>query len=181
MVKFFGNCNCIDWGFLLSSLQAVEGKSITLDISNFNSNDHRYVDIFNKLQNAKFNPYSAKWINYYPNIHYSSTIDEKISNWLGLTGVHRSWISRLDPGFYAPWHWDVDDNETEYLKKGSIKRFSGFIDTKETSMAHVFTIEKDSICNTDQGDFYQWGNHDAWHAGMNGGLYPKFMYHVLGW
>lgn len=181
MYKFIANCDIVDWKTLINSLSLTEGKSITLDINNFNSNDSRYVDIFTKLKNAKFNPSSAKWINYYPDIHYSSDIDLDIKDWLNLKGYHRTWISRLDPGYYAPWHWDVDDNESDYLKKGPIKRFSGFLDTQGSSIAHVFTIGKSSISNTEQGDFYEWNSYNSWHAGMNGGLFPKYMYHILGW
>lgn len=180
-IKYIGNCSNINWNGLRNSLLNREGKIITMDLKNFNSQDKRYVEIFNNLSKANFNEDSAKWTNYYSGLDYSQSVDNVLLDWLGLNGLHKTWVSRIDPGYYAPWHWDVDDYEEEYLKKGSIRRFSGFIDPKEKGMAHVFTIEKDAICNTNSGDFYEWSNYKSWHSGMNGGLYSKFMYHVLGW
>ncbi len=171
----------VDWESLIDLIKVQSGDSKDFDFfKRLSSKDH-YKDIFNKLNDSKFNTQSIGWINYYPDLHYDSKIDKSIKNWLGLDGIHRSWISRVNPGFYAPWHWDVDDNEQEYLRKGSIKRYSGFLDQKSNNIAHTFVIENEYIFNTEQGEFIYWTNHRSWHAGMNGGLDPKFMYHILGW
>jgi L-rhamnose mutarotase len=181
MFNFIDNIGSIDWINLRNNLLDKKGKDVLLNLDDFKSHDKRYIEIFGKLKDAGFNQNSARWINYYPGIDYSESISTEVQKFLNLSGIHRTWVSRIDPGYYAPWHWDVDDHEEEYLTKGKIKRYSVFLDPKEENMAHVFILENKAIFDTDSGDCYKWKSYDLWHAGMNGGLYPKFMFHVLGW
>lgn len=176
-----GICSIVDWQEIIKEIKDIPGDQKNLRFFEMLSSKNQYKYIFNQLKDANFNLNSIEWINYYPGIHYQSSVDEVVKTWLDLKGIHRAWISRVNPGFYAPWHWDVDDQEKEYLKKGSIKRYSGFLDHQLNNIAHAFVIENDYVVNTKQGEFIYWKNHRSWHAGMNAGISPKFMYHILGW
>jgi hypothetical protein len=96
-----------------------------------------------------------------------------------MNGVHRAWISKVDPGFYAPWHWDADEKEQEYLDKGEVRRYSIFIGHK--GLGHVFMLGKDYLYNLPKGSIFRWKDYKEWHAGMNAGLTPKYMFHIIGY
>jgi hypothetical protein len=156
-----------------------DGIPVTTDLSRWNLETTGYSEIYKMWQNAKFNPNSIKWINYYPDTHFDVDLVNDVAFYLRLTGVHRAWISRVDPGYYAPWHWDVDDNESTYLEKGQIKRYSVMLD--KPAIGHVFILGEDYLYNTPVGAIFKWNNYKEWHAGINAGLTPKFMLHILGY
>lgn len=176
-----GVCTSVNWQETINHLLQLPGDKKNIDFGEAKSSDERFNEILNNLKKAQFNPHSAEWSNYYPKLDYESEVDRIVAHWLGLTGIHRAWISRTNPGYYAPWHWDIDANEQKYLEKGPIKRFSIFLDAPNKNFAHAFVLEEDIIYNAEQGMTIYWHNYKSWHAGMNGGLYPKFMYHILGW
>ena len=139
----------------------------------------KYRDIHKLWQDSKFNESSMQWINYYPGKDYSQDLVDDVAFYLRLNGVHRSWISRVDPGNYAPWHYDVDDNESTYLKKGEIKRYS--ITMCRPTIGHIFVIGQDHLYNCPEGSIFKWKDHNQWHMGINGGMKPKFTFHILGY
>lgn len=171
--------NQINWDEVITNLLSQSGQEITPDPLRWNSNNKEYAAIYKQWIDANFNQSSIKWTNYYPGVHYDSQLASDLATFLNLKGIHRSWISKVDPGFYSPWHWDVDDNESEYLKKGAISRFSCFIG--KPNPCHVFITESMSYTRSPQGTIVKWDNYNDWHAGMNAGLEPKFMLHLLGY
>lgn len=183
--SFLGPLLKIEWNSIIESLLLQEGTSITLDPKRWNLENEEYSKILKMWNDANFNKDSIKWINYYPSKHFPSTVDEEVCKYLRLDGIHRSWISRVDPGYYAPWHWDIDDNEQEYLKKGEIKRYSIFMSGDNlllgSSLGHIFILGTDYLYQCPEGAIFKWNNYNEWHAGINAGLKPKFMYHILGY
>jgi hypothetical protein len=164
---------------LISSLIDLDGSEVTTDPSRWNMDTGGYSEIYKMWQEAKFNSSSIKWINYYPDKHYTQDLVNDAARYLRLSGVHRSWISRIDPGFYAPWHWDVDDNEHEYLTKGNIKKYS--IMLGKPALGHIFIVGEDYLYNLPEGSIFKWKNYRDWHAGINAGMTPNFMLHILGY
>jgi len=174
-----GRYNNSDLLSIVASLIDKEGVSVTTDPNRWNFDTPGYADIYKKWQDAKFNPNAIKWTNYYPGNHYSQDIVDNVAAHLKLKGVHRSWISRIDPGYYAPWHWDVDDNEPEYLKKGQVLRYS--ISLSAPVMGHIFILGEDYLYKMTPGTIFKWKNYKEWHAGINAGMEPKFMFHIIGY
>lgn len=168
----------IDWTDIIEKLKNTEGSSVTTNHSRWDTSNNNYNEIEKLWADANFNPNSIKWTNYYPEKHFSQELIIDISSYLRLEGVHRSWISRVDPGFFAPPHWDIDDHEDEYLKKG-IKRYSIFMN--DPTIGHLFILEDEYYFNMPRGSIIHWKNHRSWHTGVNGGLTPKFMLHILGY
>jgi len=167
----------VNWDSVINSLELQQGVSITADPSKWNLDTPGYTDIYKIWQDSKFNPNAIKWINFYPEQHYSKEIIDNLAEGLNIR-VLRSWISKIEPGYFAPWHWDVDDNEEEYLQGGDIVRYSVFIEPP--AMGHVFIINDDYYFNMPQGKIVKWNNYKDWHCGINGGLKPKYMLHILG-
>ena len=164
---------------IIKSLTDKEGVSVTTDPSRWNMETSGYAEIYQMWKEANFNPASIKWTNYYPGQHYEQDLVDDVALYLRLNGVHRSWISRVDPGYFAPWHWDVDDHEQEYLDKGPIKRYS--IMLNDPTVGHVFILGSDYLYNSPAGSIFKWNNYKEWHAGINAGMKPKFMLHILGY
>ena len=168
------NINCSD---ITYKLTIQDGHSITTDPDRWNLDTSEYNTIYQMWKDSNFNPASIKWINYYPGKHYEQDLVNNIQSYLGLSGIHRSWISRVDPGYYAPWHWDIDDNEKFYLQKGIPTRYSIMIG--ESFPGQIFIIGQDHIYNCPEGSIFRWNNYKEWHCGINASMVPKYMLHIL--
>lgn len=174
---FLNSFKKVDWNEIIQSLQNRAGLDLKYDSSHWNnSSDIRYQEIKKLWDECDFNKSSVKWTNYYPEKDFEASITDSVASYLRVN-VHRSWISRVRPGFCAPWHWDVDDNEEQYLSIGMPKRYSIFIGPP--ALGHVFLLGKDYIYNVPQGSIFKWKNYKEWHAGMNVGLSSKWMFHLL--
>jgi hypothetical protein len=168
----------INWKQVITELAVKEGTAITTDPAHWNLENPHYLEIYNKWKAANFNLAAIKWINYYPNKDYDQSIVDQVADNLKLKGVHRSWISRIDPGYMAPWHWDVDDNEDEYSKQG-ITRYTVFI--KDFSPGEIFIINDNFFIKAVEGESVQWKSHRDWHSGINGSMEINWMFHILGY
>ena len=168
----------VDWNEVINILPD-EGVEVTTDPTRWKLDTPGYTEIYKMWQDANFNIASIKWTNYYPEKHFSKTIIDDIASYLRLNGVHRSWISRVDPGYFAPLHWDVDDNEDEYMKHGEIFRYSILLG--EPTHGHIFILGDDYIFEAPRGSIFKWKNYKDWHSGINAGMKPKFMLHFLGY
>lgn len=167
----------VNWDEIIAALP--EGVPVTTDPSRWNLDTPGYTEIYQMWQTANFNSTAIKWTNYYPEQHFPQSIIDDIATYLRLDGVHRAWISRVDPGYFAPWHWDVDDNEPKYLEKGEIKRYSVMLD--EPVHGHIFVLGNDYLFETPRGAVFKWNNYKDWHSGINAGMTPKYMLHILGY
>jgi hypothetical protein len=102
-----------------------------------------------------------------------------LANYLGLSGVHRSWISSVEPGYMAPLHFDYDDQMEQYLTKGIPKRFTFFI--SKPAHGHIFILGEDYHFNNPQGTVIEWDNYKEWHSGINAGMQIKYQFHLIGY
>jgi hypothetical protein len=165
-----------NWEFIINNL--TNGNDVTVDPQRWNLENPEYVKILDRWKAANFNFSAIKWTNYYPGQHFSeSIITDQMKN-LNIKHIHRSWISKLDPGFMAPWHWDVDDNEEEYLKHGSITRYTILIEPMDHG--HILIIGDDYFYNKPKDTVIKWANYKEWHSGINAGMKPSYMLHILG-
>jgi hypothetical protein len=169
----------IDWKQLLESVKTQEGVEITPDPSIWRMEVPDYTEILNIWKNANYLMEAIKWINYYPGQHYSENdIDKVLCEHLNVK-YRRSWLSRIDPGYSAPWHWDVEDDPEE---EENALRFSVFLG--DGKLGHIFILgkehlgEEDYFINMKHGSIIEWNNYHDWHLGANVGLEPKYMYHL---
>ena len=172
---FLNSYHRVDWNKVIKELPR-DGVEITTDPSKWNMDNPEYAKIYRLWTESNFNISAVKWINYYPGKHFPEQLVNDIARYLRVN-VHRAWISRIDPGYFAPWHWDADDNAAEYLTKGIPKRYS--IILCPPTHGHIFIINNDYIYNVPQGSIFKWNNYQDWHSGINAGMIPKYMLHLL--
>lgn len=166
-------CN---WSSVINTLTG--GADVTVDPARWDLSNPEYYKILKSWQEANFNLEAVKWTNYYPGLDFSKDIVDQVANELGLKHVHRAWISKIDPGYCAPWHWDVDEDEATYLEHGPIKRYTVVI--RKMANCHILVIGTDYYYNKDEGTIIKWGNYNEWHSGINAGMEPSYLFHILG-
>ena len=162
----------IDWNQTIANLK--DGKDITVDPRSWNMNNPEYAKMLKSWQDNNFNTNSVKWTNYYD----TKEIENELASRLHVTPL-RSWISCVEPGYMTGYHYDIDDNEQEYLKLGEIKRFSVFMN--DPKVGQLFILGSNYFYNQEQGTIISWLNYREWHNGINGSLANKYMFHLLGY
>lgn len=174
---FVINCSeKVDCESIVQSIINKPGKDVLPDKKLWSEKNSGYGELFSLWESGNFNLKSAKWTNYYPGTDYDSAVTTVFENLLGVKTA-RAWISRIDPGYCTPWHWDTDDNEAHYLTLGKLKRFGCHL--SKPAVGQVFLLGKEAHYFWNQGDVMEWNNHRAWHAGFNCGVTPKFMLQLL--
>jgi hypothetical protein len=162
----------INWDQVIQTLS--DGKVVTVDPARWNMSNPEYAEMLKLWTDSNFNTDSVKWTNYYD----TQDIENKIATELSIIPL-RSWISCIEPGYMTGYHYDIDDNEADYLKHGIIKRYSVFI--SKPSVGHLFILGKEYFYNNSQGTIVKWNNYKDWHNGINGGLENKYMFHIIGY
>jgi hypothetical protein len=173
---FVGNTkDLIDWNMLIESVKDKEGCILPKLIwpnPHFDEMKKLYLDSNYILE-------SAEWINYYPGIDYDEKINDLFGSFVGCQKCARAWISRINPGKTAPWHWDLDDEESKYLKEGKLLRF--VCKMNKDNIGQVTIIGNQVLYNVFPGDVYRWPDHRMWHGSVNCGLTPKYQFNYLGY
>lgn len=181
MIEFVGNCShIIDWQEVVDDL--------TNQTPGYIGPRHREDDPIKGIsdiallwKNAGYKLLhengTAGWDMFFPNVNFSESIVNKFSEFVGINPIN-AWISRVNPGMVAPWHWDANDNEEEYETIVGIKRFSCHI--SKPSPGHVFIVEDHCFYDQKQGDVYLWPSRKSWHGGANCGLVPKYLFNIFG-
>ena len=162
----------INWDQVIQTLS--DGKVVTVDPARWNMSNPEYAEMLKLWTDSNFNTDSVKWTNCYD----TQDIENKIATELSIIPL-RSWISCIEPGYMTGYHYDIDDNEADYLKHGIIKRYSVFI--SKPSVGHLFILGKEYFYNNSQGTIVKWNNYKDWHNGINGGLENKYMFHIIGY
>lgn len=114
------------------------------------------------------------WDMFLPDVNFDRSIVEKFADFVGLEDYNSAWISRINPGNFAAYHWDVHDNEEELSKLPDVKRWHCHIGKPE--WGHVFCASDKCFYNQEQGATYVWHDRKLWHAGSNCGLEPKYLF-----
>ena len=165
----------IDWKKVVDSLQG-PGTPAYIDPDKWQEKKD-YNEIARLWVDADMNFGGVSVSNYEPGQDYDVAITHQMEQILGLTHVE-SWISRVNPGSCAPYHWDFDHPSIATLPRPA-KRVS--IHISEFAFGHVFILEDQCFYNYKLGDMHEFPHIRAWHAGANIGLVPKYMYHFVGY
>jgi hypothetical protein len=162
----------INWNSIIHEL--TDGRVVTVDPNRWDMNNPEYKIMLDLWKDSNFNTDSVKWTNFYN----TKDIEKDIAEPLGIIPL-RSWISCVEPGYMTGYHYDIDDNEKEYLKHGKLKRYSVFI--SQPSVGQLFVLGHEYHYNKPQGTILEWNNHREWHNGINGSLSNKYMFHIIGY
>jgi hypothetical protein len=167
----------MNWSEVIKEIESKSGKIIDLK-TNWNNDNPEYARIYQLLKDSEVSFDTAQWINYYPGQDFRQSVVDEIATELKVKPC-RAWISRVNPGYYVPYHWDVDDNLEEYEKAGALRRFTCFINKPE--LGQIILIDTQYLHSQPQGTMYEWTNYKAWHASTNASLKPKYLFHLLGY
>jgi len=181
MSKYVGNTShLVDWDNLINKLSTMEPayvgprhkkgdpiKGLDLVIAQWERAKHI------KISDGG----TCGWDMFFEHSHYPIDITHTISNYLNISPIN-AWISRVNPGYMSPWHWDANDNEELYNTYDDLVRFSCHI--SKPAVGHAFTVDNSCITNYNQGDVFQWESRKSWHAGVNFGYTPKYVLNIFG-
>lgn len=165
------NCT-VDWKYIISNLTS--GNVVNLNPERWNMMNPEYQTMIDLWKQHSFNTDSVRWVNYY---EYGD-LESKIAKDLDITPL-RSWISCVEPGYMTGPHYDIDDNEQEYLKHGTIQRYSIFIN--EPEVGQLFILNNQYYYDQPVGTVVKWDHYRDWHNGINGSFKNKYMFHILGY
>ena len=163
----------INWDKVITDLDGKTG--MTLPWTDWDN--PLFLPMRNLFIDSNYSKFGANWVNYYPGVDYDPNIDELFGKFVGSPRCIRAWISKVLPGCSAPWHWDLDDNEPEYIKHGDLVRYSCRI--SEPSVGHVTVVGNHALYSGSCGDVYKWTDPHCWHGSINCGLTPKYQYNYL--
>ena len=164
----------IDWSIIIRTL--TQGHTVTMNPSEYDMANPGYKQVLDVWMEVGVDPSVVKWTNYYPGKNFNQLVETCVADELNIVPL-RSWISCIEPGFQAPWHWDVDDNEQEYLDQGVLNRYTIFIMPPQNG--HEFTLDNTKYTNVDEGTVVKWSRYNEWHSSANTGTEPHYMYHIL--
>ena len=187
MTKYIGTTKeLINWDSILQSIIPKTGdyNSVKSVIDRSESNwaeDPTLLGSYHKVidtwQKAGYDLDNIEWWDYYPGEHFDISIQEKFAD-LVNANPRRTFVSEVMPGQCVPYHWDVEDNEEEWLKDGQLVRYVCFID--KPKFGHVFMFDNECFYNVEQHLIYQWDSYKDFHAGTNCGSAPYYLFHFLG-
>jgi hypothetical protein len=178
MAEFIGNCKTIIWQELVESLKDQEGDSRTYGVNFYINADGRFNQVIDLWKQAGYDKSgTVEWINYYPGKHFDQSVISKFEEYTNTNCV-KAWVSKIKPGKYAPYHWDIDDHEEEYLKQGKLVRYTAH--PCVPSKGQVLIVDKQVFHMEQRGNVYKWEDHRAWHGGGNCSFEPKYLFNFLG-
>jgi len=179
--KFIGICNTINWQGLLENLVNQEADyigprhDVGMSVPGVDE-----VGVPLRAAGYKMNHEGGnmRWDMLMPGQQFDESIAEKFCEFVGMDSYINCWISRVNPGDVAPWHWDVTDDEKTLEAGKPLQRFhchvSGPID------GHTLIVGNTCLYKQPQGAVWQWPDRKSWHAGSNAGLEPKYIFNIWG-
>ena len=188
MAKFFGSTqSIIDWDPIVdlcakSDSGDFNSVKTVVDRSEGNWKDNpellgSYHNVINTWDEAGYNLEEIKWWDYYPGEHFDIEIQNKFAELVNAQPL-RVFVSDVAPCNNVPYHWDVEDNEEEWLKLGELKRWVCFMD--KPRWGNVLILEDQCFHNVAQGEIWEWDNYRSHHAGTSMGVHHQYLFHFLG-
>lgn len=183
MALYVGNTNnIVNWDEIIKNLDSGVIRSpsaIWKDKSSFDNSPvaKEYLNILQTWKDAGYDIEKVYWTDYYPFNNYTPKVDTAVCKFLDIS-LRRSWISRVDPGRVAPWHYDVEDRISDWQKSGEVVRYTIFIDKPKWGC--VFVLEKTPFYNINQGEVYEWNSWNQYHGAASCGGEEQYLYHIIG-
>ena len=172
VVKICRDCNTGDYNSVKTVVDRSEGS--WKDDPELLGSYREVIELWDK---AGYDLSQIEWYDYYPGTHVDIEIERKFAELINVI-PRRTFISEVYPGRCVPYHWDVEDNEKEWLAQGDLVRYVCFMDKPQ--FGHIFILEDEMFYNVEQHRVYQWDHYKNWHAGTNCGSEPYYLFHMLG-
>lgn len=190
MTIYLGNTgDKIDWDSVIKTCQSrndPDKNTVTSVVdrseAQFSSDQqilNYYHEVIETWRKAGYRLEDISWHDYYPGHHFPIEVQNIFSEIIQAKPL-RVFISEVFPGKIIPYHWDVEDKEDEWLKKyGMLYRYVCCID--KPRHASVLVFDDEVLYNNKQGDIFQWNNYKDYHSAANGGEFPQYYFHFLGY
>lgn len=174
MINYIGNCApLINWDLVVKDLESQKPAYI--------GPKHKAGDPIPELKEVtdlwqqagyktKQDGGTVSWDMFFPGDNFDPRIADRFAEFVKVEKYTTAWISRIWPGYFAPQHWDVMDDESN---KPDVKRYHCHIG--QPSFGHVFIVGHQCLYNQPQGATFEWSSRKLWHAGTNCGLTPKYI------
>ena len=186
MPKFFGTTDgLIEWDPIVNICKECEtgDKNTPVGVIDRSEADAEgtlldsYRSIMDTWLDAGYELKDIAWVDYYPGEHFDIDIQTKFAQLVDAEPL-RVFVSDVAPGQNVPYHWDVEDNEEEWLAQGELKRWVCFID--KPRWGSVLILEDQAFHNIAQGQIWEWDNYRSYHAGTSMGIHHQYLFHFLG-
>jgi len=190
MTIYIGNTgDRIDWDAIIKECQSrsdPDKNTVTsvVDRSEASFSDDQkllgsYHDVIGTWTRAGYKLEDISWYDYYPGHHFSKEVQDIFSEIIQAKPL-RVFISEVLPGKIFPYHWDVEDKEEEWLEKyGMLYRYVCCIDKPRP--ASVLVFDNAALYHNTQGDIFEWDSYKDYHSAANGGQFPQYYFHFLGY
>ena len=186
MPKFISNTkDIIDWDNIVklcTESNSGDHNTVTSVINRSKATSEnellsRYKKLINNWIEAGIDLKEIEWWDYYPGVHFDISVQDKIAE-IVKAEPRRVFVSEVYPGKFVPWHWDIEDKEEEWLAQGELVRYVVFM--QEPKQGHMLPLKQECLYNMPQGDVWEWDDYKDWHAGINLGTEPHYLFHFLG-
>jgi hypothetical protein len=137
-----------------------------------------YYDLIDIWKNANYRLEDIEWYDYYPGEHIDISVQTIFGEIVNAKPL-RVFVSELYPGKMVPYHWDIEDYELEWQKLGELVRYVCFIEKPKPG--HILILDEHCFYNEPEHNIYQWKDRKNWHAGINVGWEPYYLFHFLGY
>lgn len=181
-VEYVGNCgkilgDIIDWHAVIDSIK--DQTPAYVGPSHKRGDTIPGLDeIIDRWDNAGYKLFkdggTVEWDMFLPGINFSEDIVKKFANFVGIAEWNTAWISRINQGRMAPLHWDIHDNEVQFMQEPDKIRFHCHI--SQPAFGHVVIVDDKCFYNETQGATYKWSSRRLWHGGANAGVTPKYLF-----
>ena len=181
MTKFIGVCDTIDWQGLLTSLEKTYAgyvgprHDVGMDVPGIEEVGRPLRDAGYKTSNEGGN---MRWDMLLVGQQFDASIADRFCEYVGMESYINCWISRVNPGDVAPWHWDVTDDEATLDAGKPLRRFHAHVSGPENG--HTIIVDDVCLYKQPQGAVWEWSSRKSWHAGANAGLTPKYLFNIWG-
>jgi len=129
------------------------------------------------LLNSGYSWELIKWQHFNLDESFSDIINS-FSNLVKMKNI-RCFVTRLDPGNLAPYHWDECDciyrSETNLDK---IFRYTFFL--SPANFGNIFIVDNKCFNKEEQGNVYKWNHYTDFHGAYNTSTTPQYLFHFLG-
>ena len=172
---YVGNCTTVDWEELIRIVEPQTGF-ISPDTALKN---HKLDPLFEQLQDliSRYNLNGAEWITYPNDDFYDDKFNKEFGKFINRPNYHRAWVSRVNPGKTVPYHWDIDFNIPNYIKKGPVERYICVM-TKPT-LGCCAVIGDTPLYDCNVGDVFMWKDFNMWHGSVNASTKTKYQYNYI--
>ncbi len=175
MIKYIGNSSdVIDWS---SVIRDIENQTPAYVGPKHKAGDPipelaEVTDIWTKAgYKTASEGGTVAWDMFFPGDNFDFDVAVKFGQYVGVEKFTSCWISRIWPGYFAPQHWDVMDDESSIP---DVRRFHCHMG--QPAFGHILIVDNQCLYNQPQGATYEWSSRKLWHAGTNCGIGPKYIF-----